>query len=208
MDVISQLVMDAGSPRGLHHAGVGSQRGLDGEPGYLQIQLVLRGAACGLGGHGAHGRSDKPDSYLTPVTWTASATGGTGPYTYRFFVWNGASWTVGQDWSSSRTFVWIPPAAGSYQFQVWIRNAGSGATYDAWRGAGPYTASSWVPLSVSNFSADRAFPVPAGMGDVDGHRDWRCRTPPTGSTSTTARRGASGATGIRRTPGCGSRRLR
>jgi hypothetical protein len=77
-------------------------------------------------------------------------------------VWNGASWTVGQDWSSSRTFVWIPPAAGSYQFQVWIRNAGSGATYDAWRGAGPYTASSWVPLSVSNLSADRAFPVPAG----------------------------------------------
>jgi hypothetical protein len=103
-----------------------------------------------------------PTPYYTPVTWTATASGGTGPYTYKFWVWDGASWTIGQDWSASPTFVWIPTVPGTYQFQVWVRNAGSTAAWDAWQGAGPYTAGSWVPLNVTGLTADRTFPSPAG----------------------------------------------
>jgi hypothetical protein len=76
----------------------------------------------------------------TPTTITAVATGGVGPYTYKFFVHDGAVWSVGQDWSASSTFSWIPPAAGAYSFQVWVRNAGSATPFDAWRGLGPIIA--------------------------------------------------------------------
>jgi hypothetical protein len=98
----------------------------------------------------------------TPVTWAASAIGGTGPYTYKFYVNDGASWTVGQDWSASKTWTWIPPTAGSYVLQVWVRNAGSLAAYDAWRGLGPIAVGATMAFSVTELSADRVFPVSAG----------------------------------------------
>ena len=97
----------------------------------------------------------------TPVTWTASAIGGTGPYTYKFFVFDGASWSVGQDWSASNTWEWVPSMAGSYRLQVWARNASSVAAYDAWRGVGPYTVGASTALGATGLSADRVFPVPA-----------------------------------------------
>jgi stage II sporulation protein D len=98
----------------------------------------------------------------TPVTWTAVASGGTGPYTYQFWVFNGTTWNVGQDWSASPTWTWIPSAPVTYMFQVWVRNAESTASFDAYRSAGPYTVGSPAALAVTRFVADRAFPVPQG----------------------------------------------
>ena len=57
----------------------------------------------------------------TSVTWTAGASGGTGRYTYQFWVFNGTTWNIGQDWSASPTWTWIPSALGNYMFQVWVR---------------------------------------------------------------------------------------
>jgi hypothetical protein len=73
-----------------------------------------------------------------PVTITAAATGGTGPYTYEFWFYNGTAWTLGQAWSAGNTWQFTP-GAGTYTVQVWVRNAGSTATYDAWKGLGPFT---------------------------------------------------------------------
>ena len=98
----------------------------------------------------------------TPITWTALASGGTGPYTYQFWVWNGAAWSIGRHWSSSPTWTWIPATAGTYVFQVWIRNAGSAASYDAYRSAGPYIIGNPSALTVSRLAADRQLPVPKG----------------------------------------------
>ncbi|MGE3956608.1 MAG: G8 domain-containing protein [Vicinamibacterales bacterium] len=70
------------------------------------------------------------------VTFSASVSGGTGPYTYQFYVYDGKAWTVGQSWSASSTWTWCPPKGGAYKVQVWVRNAGSSSsTYDAWAGA-------------------------------------------------------------------------
>jgi hypothetical protein len=60
-----------------------------------------------------------------------------GPYSYKFFVYNGTIWNVGQDWSAASTFNWIPATSGSYLFQVWVRNAGSVTPWDAVLNLGP-----------------------------------------------------------------------
>ena len=89
----------------------------------------------------------------TPVLWTARAIGGTGPYTYKFFVYNGSTWSVGQDWSTANTWTWVPPLSGTYFVQVWARNADSSSTYDAWRGSEPVTVGASTPLSVKMTTA-------------------------------------------------------
>ena len=48
----------------------------------------------------------------TPVTWEATATGGAGPYTYKFHVFNGSAWTIGQDWSAANMWTWVPLRQG------------------------------------------------------------------------------------------------
>jgi len=69
----------------------------------------------------------------TPVVWTVAADGGNAPYTFQFWVNNGAGWTVGQMWSASNTWTWTPTSAGTYAVHVWARNAGSETSYDAVR---------------------------------------------------------------------------
>jgi hypothetical protein len=99
----------------------------------------------------------------TPVTWVARAIGGKAPYTFKFYVKNGTGpWTVAQDWRSSNTFTWTPRSAGSYLLQVWIRNAGSAAPYDAWRGSGPVAVSGATTLAVTGLSLSGASPLIAG----------------------------------------------
>src|SRR4029453_15531255 len=75
----------------------------------------------------------------TPGPRSARAFRGTKPYTYKFLVFNGSTWTVGRDWSSESDWTWVPPGGGSYFVQVWVRNAGSGAVYDAWGETAAYT---------------------------------------------------------------------
>jgi subtilisin family serine protease len=65
------------------------------------------------------------------VTWTAVATGGQGPFQYRFYVWDGATWALTQNWSSSNTFAWTPSAANaSYKVSVHVRSAWNTQGYD------------------------------------------------------------------------------
>jgi hypothetical protein len=74
-----------------------------------------------------------------PATFTATATGGTGPYAYQLWVYDGVSWSLGRDSDAASSFTWVPPAAGTYTFQVWVRNAGSMTAYDACAPLGPVT---------------------------------------------------------------------
>ena len=74
-----------------------------------------------------------------PAQLTAFVAGGTGPYTYKSFVFDGSTWSLVHDWSASNTVEWTPPAAGTYSFQVWVRGTGSTASWDAWSAAGPAT---------------------------------------------------------------------
>lgn len=71
----------------------------------------------------------------TTVTWTATATGGVAPLQYKFWAYDPSiGWSVIQDYGSANTTTWTPLKPGTYDLQVWVRAAGSTATYDAWLG--------------------------------------------------------------------------
>ena len=67
-----------------------------------------------------------PQPAGTSITFTAVATGGTGNYQYKWWIFDGASWFVVRSWDSTNAFTWTPGAANaSYRVAVWIRNASS-----------------------------------------------------------------------------------
>jgi hypothetical protein len=68
------------------------------------------------------------------VTLSAAASGGSGTYQYRFWVHDGTSWKILQDFGPAAAYEWTPPASGTYIVQVHARSAGSAATYEAWTG--------------------------------------------------------------------------
>jgi len=66
-----------------------------------------------------------PQTVGTTVTFTATATGGTAPYQFKWWLNTdgGPVWTLLQDWSTSNTLMWTPTVANSgYQIATWVRN--------------------------------------------------------------------------------------
>jgi hypothetical protein len=82
-----------------------------------------------------------PQATGTKITWTVTTSGGTAPLQYQFLRYSttAAMWTVVQPYSTSNTFAWTPgpTEAGSYVIEVWVKNAGSSASWDTYK-TGPY----------------------------------------------------------------------
>ncbi len=71
--------------------------------------------------------SDRPSPQLpgTTIAWTATPSGGITPYQYKWFVYNGSTWSSGT-WTASNTFNWTPTVANQYyRVAVWIRSYGA-----------------------------------------------------------------------------------
>jgi hypothetical protein len=103
----------------------------------------------------------------TPVKWTAMVTGGVAPLEYKFWVLrSGSGWVMARDYATSNSFTWTPATDGSYAVQVWVRNAGSSATYDTWVGSPFFTIAGTGPARVVSINADRAFPAATGTSIV------------------------------------------
>ena len=103
----------------------------------------------------------------TTVTWTATpspdcnATGAT----YRFWINPpGGSWTIVRDYTTDNTFMWTPASPGTYQVGVWIKQAGSAASYDnfAFTTFSVISASPPTPCSSVNVGAVPASPQLVG----------------------------------------------
>jgi hypothetical protein len=121
----------------------------------------------GLAATGLTANQTSPVATGTSITWTATTSGGTGPLTYLFLRYSAATaWTVVQTWGTSNTYTWTPPAGaiGTYTIEVWVRNAGSSATYDAWLDSAPMTVTGISPVALTAISANQASPVSAASG--------------------------------------------
>ena len=95
-----------------------------------------------------------PQSAGAVVTITASASGCANAR-YEFWILApGGSWTMAQAYSSSATFAWnTTPPAGTYRYSVWVRDAGSSASYDAFSPGTTYTLTTTPCTSVTASAA-------------------------------------------------------
>ena len=88
--------------------------------------------------------SPKPSG--TTVLFTAVATGGSGNYQYKFFVNDGSGWVIAKDYGATNDNTWTWNTYGldaqSYSFQVWVREAGSTAAYEAYTAVATYVLTS------------------------------------------------------------------
>jgi Viral BACON domain/FG-GAP repeat len=102
----------------------------------------------------------------TPITWTAIASGGSaGPLQYKFWRYNNTSgsWTLAQDYSAANTYTWTPAYGdvGTYTIQVWVRSAGSSATYEAWAATSSFSIVRSA-VTIMSLTASRTFPSAPG----------------------------------------------
>ena len=104
-----------------------------------------------------------PAAAGTPITWTATATGGTQPLQYQFWIdVPGVGWTLARDYAAANTLLWTPSAGGDYRIQVWARNNGSAAPYDAVSTVVSFSITGTAAIVVSNLAADVPLPAAAG----------------------------------------------
>jgi hypothetical protein len=117
------------------------------------------------------------------VTWRATATGGLPSREYKFWRLDADGWHMAQDYSASNTYTWSPTLndGGNHAVQVWARNAGSSAAYDAWATTGVFTIAPPPPIHLV-FTAVPPLPAIAGatltwtvQADVSGveYQVWR-----------------------------------
>lgn len=99
-------------------------------------EVVTTPAAAALTLNGLSSNRTSPQAAGTTIAFSTGGTGGTPPYRYKWFIVNGSTTTVAQNWSTSNTFTWIPTVAGTgYRIRVWARNASSTADAPANPGA-------------------------------------------------------------------------
>jgi hypothetical protein len=68
-----------------------------------------------------------PQAPGTTITWTATASGGISPRQYKWWVYDGATWTHGP-WTTAHTFDWTPTTASQYfRVAAWVRSYGAGS---------------------------------------------------------------------------------
>ncbi len=101
----------------------------------------------------------------TQVTLSGTAAGCPNPQ-YQFYILPpGGSWTILQTYGSSSSAVWNTggAATGTYQFDIWVRQLGSTASYEAHISPNPtYTVQTGPACTAVTLTFNPASPQPAG----------------------------------------------
>ncbi|MRR54722.1 MAG: hypothetical protein EG822_09460 [Deltaproteobacteria bacterium] len=102
-----------------------------------------------------------PQTVNAPITFTATGSGGSGTYEYRFWINSGAGFLIAREYSADNTFVWTPTTAGNYDIMVDVRNAGSTALREAFEKIFFYQIQS-APATAVSVTPDSASPQAPG----------------------------------------------
>jgi hypothetical protein len=104
-----------------------------------------------------------PQQTGTIVTFTGSSTGCSQP-TYLYYIQSPSGvWSLGQGWGGA-TFVWNSAGlvGGSYHVNVWVKQNGSVASYEALQNLPYVLTSPAVACSAANLGSDKVSPQPHG----------------------------------------------
>jgi len=93
------------------------------------------------------------------ITFTAAASGGTGPYEYRFWINAGGTYLVAQNYSTTNTFTWTPAVAGNYDVMVDTRAVGSTNFREA-LAVNSFYQIKYAPATGVTATTDKASPQP------------------------------------------------
>ena len=104
-----------------------------------------------------------PVAVGTTTTWSADVPDPSVNIEYEFWVYSAASaqWSVGQGWSTQKTFTWTPLVVGSYALQVWARPVGSTIAYGTYKSTGMLDVVSG-PAQMVSLTSNVALPATAG----------------------------------------------
>jgi hypothetical protein len=104
-----------------------------------------------------------PAAQGTQITWVSGVADPSANMQYQYWLYTAASdtWSMLQDYSPQTTYVWMPPAVGTYGLQVWARQVGSTATYDMYRSSGLFDIVS-APPQVVSLTSNVSLPATAG----------------------------------------------
>src|SRR5206468_3761569 len=122
----------------------------------IAILVVTRARPCALTTY-----KTAPQTLGTTVTFTATATDGTAPYQFKWWLNTdgGPVWTALQDWSTSNTLMWTPTVANpAYQIATWVRS--SGKTTDTFESTKltSFAIIAPPPASLSSVTPDKTAP--------------------------------------------------
>jgi len=100
----------------------------------------------------------------TTTTWTATPAPGSPALQYQFWMLSNGSWQVVRAYSASPTFTWTPAMAdvGSHALQVWARQVGSSANWEAYAGTGMFEVAA-RPFTVTALTASAVSPFLTGQ---------------------------------------------
>jgi hypothetical protein len=107
----------------------------------------------------------EPQPTGTAITWSAVPSGGTAPFVYKWFLFDGATWHVLVNWTSNASLAWTPSAANAnYRVRVWVKAAGNAADQPeaAAEKGFSITAAAAAPVSAVTLTSDKSSPQPAG----------------------------------------------
>jgi putative Ig domain-containing protein/glucodextranase-like protein len=131
---------------------------------YVISSAATSGSAAPLSITSFSSSVPSPQVADNPITFTATAAGGRTPYQFKWWIRNGTSWTIAQDWSTASTLNWRPLVAGTYLVAVWARNAG--VTDDASQAMAQvsYSITPAAPLTSIVMSLTASAPSPQVAG--------------------------------------------
>jgi hypothetical protein len=136
----------------------------DASQALAQVAYVISSGSTPLSITSFSSSVPSPQAADNPITFTATAVGGTAPYQFKWWIKNGTTWTIAQDWSSAATLTWRPLISGTYLVAVWARHAG--VTDDASQAMAQvsYSITPAAPITPIVMSLESSAPSPQVAG--------------------------------------------